>query len=168
MIGRQSRNTGATAIIVEREEQGETLSKLLPGGVAEKLQAGLISRVSRSARDLACQSASDSAECGVVAGEAFGHTYQDSTVFRRVMVRYTDGTVTYHQVEYIQPLPGTESSVVRVIEPLPVDELTPQTVLGISWLLVARFAVDRMDIDFLTNGVAEFSIAMKTLENFEL
>lgn len=104
----------------------------------------------------------------LVAGEAFGQTYEDSTVFRRVMVRYTDGTVTYHQVEYIQPLPGTDSSVVRVIEPLPVDELTPQTVLGISWLLVSRFAVDRMDIDFLTNGVAEFSIAMKTLENFEL
>lgn len=104
----------------------------------------------------------------LVAGEAFGKTYENSTVFRRVMVRYTDGTVSYHQVEYIQPLPGTGSSVVRVIEPLPITELTPQTVLGISWLLVSRFAADRLDVDFLTNGVAELSIPMKTLENYEL
>ena len=104
----------------------------------------------------------------LVAGEAFGQTYENSTVFRRVMVRYTDGTVTYHQVEYVQPLPGTGSSVVRVIEPLPITELTPQTVLGISWLLVSRFAADRLDIDFLTNGVAELTIPMKTLENYEL
>ena len=104
----------------------------------------------------------------LVDGEAFGHVYQDSTVFRRIMVRYVDGSVSYHQVEYIQPLPGTDSSVVRVIEPLPIAELNPQTVTGISWLLVSRFAQDRMDVQFLTGGVSTFTLSMKTLENYEL
>jgi len=104
----------------------------------------------------------------LVDGPAFGTIYEDSSVFRRIMLRYPDGSVSYHQVEYIQPLPDTNSSVVRVTEPLPVTELTPQTVLGISWLLVARFAIDRMDVDFLTNSVSQFSLTMQTLENFEL
>jgi len=104
----------------------------------------------------------------LVEGRAFGHVYQDSTVFRRIMVRYTDGSVSYHQVEYVESLPDTDSSVVRVIEPLPVVELTPQTVTGISWLLVSRFAQDRLDVQFMTDSVATFTLAMKTLENFEL
>jgi hypothetical protein len=104
----------------------------------------------------------------LVDGQAFGHVYQDSTVFRRIMVRYTDGTVSYHQVEYVESLPDTDSSVVRVIEPLPVVELTPQTVTGISWLLVSRFAQDRLDMQFLTGGVSTFTLSMRTLENFEL
>ena len=104
----------------------------------------------------------------IVPSKAFGVVYRDSTVFKRIMLRYPDGTVSYHQVDYIETLPDTESSVVRVTEPLPVSELTPQTVLGISWLLVCRFAIDRMDMDFLTNTVAQYSLTMQTLENFEL
>lgn len=104
----------------------------------------------------------------LVAGEAFGTVYRDSTVFKRIMLRYPDGTVSYHKVDYIESLPGTNSSVLRVTEPLPVASLTASTVLGISWLLVCRFAIDRMDVDFLTNGVAQFTLNMQTVENFEL
>jgi hypothetical protein len=104
----------------------------------------------------------------IVPSKAFGVAYRDSSVFKRIMLRYPDGTVSYHKVDYIETLPDTESSVVRVTEPLPVTELTPQTVVGISWLLVARFAIDRMDMDFLTNDVAQYSLTMQTLENFEL
>lgn len=104
----------------------------------------------------------------LVAGQAFGETYRDSTVFRRIMVRYRDGSFSHHLIDFIEPLPDTESSVIWLTEALPVSELTRENVIGISWVLVSRFASDKMDVDFLTNEVAQFTLTTQTLENFEL
>lgn len=104
----------------------------------------------------------------LIDGTAFGTIYQDSTVFRRIMVRYRDGTNVFAKVEQIEPLPDTASSVLRVTDPLPNIPLSPETIYGISWALVTRFAADRMDVDFVTNEVAQYTLAMQSLENFEL
>jgi hypothetical protein len=104
----------------------------------------------------------------LINGTSFGIAYKDSTVFRRIMIRYADGTISQHKVDYVEVLPDTFSSVLRVVEPLPVTEITPQNVRGISWVLCARFASDRMDVDFLTSDKASISIPIQTLENNEL
>jgi len=104
----------------------------------------------------------------LINGTSFGLAYRDSTVFRRILIRYADGTVGQHKVDYIEALPDTDSSVLRVTEPLPVSEITPQNVRGISWVLCARFAADRMDVDFQTSDKASISIPIQTLENNEL
>lgn len=104
----------------------------------------------------------------LIQGEAFAYAYKDSTVFRRIMVRYTDGTQSHHVVDYIEPLPDTNSSVLWVTDTLPAAQLTPENVQGISWVLNCRFAVDRLDVTFLTNGVSTFPLSFVSLENFEV
>lgn len=104
----------------------------------------------------------------LIDGTAFGTIYKDSTVFRRIMVRYRDGTNIFCKVEQIEPLPDTASSVLRITDPLPNIPLSPETIYGISWALVSRFAVDRMDMDFVTNSVAQYTLTTQSLENFEL
>lgn len=104
----------------------------------------------------------------LIDGTAFGYAYRDSTIFRRIMIRYRDGSLGFHVVEYVRPLVDTDSSVVRVTEPLPVTELTPQNVIGISWVVVARFATDRLDAQFISSEGVQMTMPMQTLENFEL
>lgn len=104
----------------------------------------------------------------LIDGTAFGEAYKGSTVFRRIMVRYRDGTFGHHVVDFVETLPDTNASVLWVTEPLPVAELTEANVIGISWVLVSRFAMDRLDVDFLTTNAAQFSMTMQSLENFEI
>ena len=104
----------------------------------------------------------------IIDGTAFGQAYKDSTVFRRIMVRYRDGTYGHHVVDFVEVLPDTNTSVLWLTEPLPVAELTSANVIGISWVLVSRFSSDRLDLDFLTTSTAQFSLTMQSLENFEI
>lgn len=104
----------------------------------------------------------------LIDGTAFGYTYRNSTVYRRIMVRFVDGTVGHYQVDYVEVLPDTDSSVLRTTEPLPIAELSSATVKGISWVVCGRFAADRIDVDFLTKDKAEISLPIQTLENMEL
>lgn len=104
----------------------------------------------------------------LVEGRMFGHTYKDSTVFRRIMLRMTDGSYRHHMVDFIEVLDDTDFSVLWVRERLPVEELTPQSLIGISWVFAARFASDLLDIDWLTDSVAQFGISFQLLENFDL
>ena len=104
----------------------------------------------------------------LIPGLMFGHTYKDSTVFRRIMLRMADGTYHHHTVDFVETLPDTEFSVLWVRERLPVEELTPQSLIGISWVFVVRFASDLLEIDWVTDSVAQFGLSYQVLENYDL
>lgn len=104
----------------------------------------------------------------LIKGKLFGQLYADSSVFRRILIRLADGTYVHTRVDFIESLPDTDSSVMWLVEQLPIADLSPSTVIGISWELVTRFATDRLDIDWLTDSKAQFSMTTQSLENFEL
>lgn len=101
-------------------------------------------------------------------GKEFGELYEDSTVHRRIVVRFANGTYSHHLVELIEPLPDTNSSILWTVDQLPMSDLSPATLTGISWELVTRFATDRLDIDWITDDRAQYSLTFQSLENFEL
>lgn len=103
----------------------------------------------------------------LIKGTAFAYTYMGSTVFRRIALRLIDGSLSYHLVDYIEALPSGDS-VLWVTDQLPVAELTRNTVRGISWAPNSRFATDALTVNYRSNSVGEFSLAIQTLENFEL
>jgi len=103
----------------------------------------------------------------LIDGTAFAYTYMNSTVHRRITLRMIDGTYSHHVVDYIEALPEGVS-VMWLTDALPVLSLTPETVRGISWCLNSRFATDEQVFVFPSNEVAEFSMSVMSLENFEI
>ena len=105
----------------------------------------------------------------LVEGTAFGLAYLDTTVFRRVLIRTKAGDYIHRQVDYIEVLPDTNTSVVWLTEALPNDvNVAPNQIVMCSWVPVSRFASDRLEVEWLTNHVAQFSMSIQTLENFDL
>ena len=103
----------------------------------------------------------------LVEGRAFAAIYKDDTVYRRIALRMVDGTFSYHLVDFIEPLPSGQS-VLWVQGQLPVTELSRENILGISWVLNSRFENDQLTFVFKADSVAEYSMAFRSLENFEL
>ena len=104
----------------------------------------------------------------LIRGLDFGLTYQDTTVYKRILIRKKDGTQIHAQVDFIQALPDTNTSVIWLTENLPDTPLSPNDVFGIWWVTVARFGTDRLDIDWITDEVAQFSFAVQNLENYDI
>ncbi|NRC54130.1 WD40/YVTN/BNR-like repeat-containing protein [Neoaquamicrobium sediminum] len=104
----------------------------------------------------------------LVDGTDFGAAYADSTVYRRIVLRLADGTFHHRAVDFVDVLQDTDTSVLWTTEDLPTLSLTPSTMFGISWGLVSRLASDRLDIDWLTDSVAQFSLTFQSLENFDI
>lgn len=104
----------------------------------------------------------------LIRGTGFALDYKDSTVFRRIVIRPKDGEDIHAQVDYVEALPDTNTSVLWLTEPLPNVNLAPDAVFGASWVLVSRFAADRIDIDWTTNRVAEFAVTTLALENLDV
>lgn len=105
----------------------------------------------------------------LVEGVAFGLTYADTTVFRRLLIRTKTGEYIHRQVDYIETLPDTNTSVVWLTEALPMDvNVAPNNIFMCSWVPATRFASDRLEVEWLTNQVAQFSMTVQTLENFDL
>lgn len=106
----------------------------------------------------------------VVDGQRLGATYHGApanTVFKRVMVQYTDGTFTHHKIESVDELPDTVSSVVRLQDTLPVGTHLDD-IERVSWVLNGRFATDRLDCEFITAGTGRITLAIQSLRNAEL
>lgn len=101
-------------------------------------------------------------------GIDLGMFYNGSTVFRRIVLRMADGSYVHRLVDTIEALPDTDTSIVWLTEALPISDLSPTTLHGISWCLNTRFASDKLVVDWLTDGVAQFSMSFQSLENFEL
>lgn len=104
----------------------------------------------------------------LIEGMNFGQVYRDTTVFRRIVLRMTDGSLIHRAVDFVEVLEETDSSVLWTIDSFPTIPLTPATLHGISWGLVSRFATDRLEIDWLTDSVAQFSMTFQSLENYDL
>lgn len=104
----------------------------------------------------------------IVDGLNFGEVYAASTVYKRVMFKRKDGTEIHRQIDFIEVLPDTNSTVIWVTEELPDEPLSPADTLGLFWVTVARFATDRLDVQWLTDEVARFSLITKNLENPDL
>lgn len=103
----------------------------------------------------------------LVQGRAFAATYADSTVFRRIALRMADGSLSHHLVDFVEALPSGDS-ILWLQDPLPSVPLSSQTVRGISWVLNSRFENDQISFVFKSDSVAEYSLAFRSLENFEL
>ena len=104
----------------------------------------------------------------LIKGQGFAFDYKDSTVFRRILIRPRVGEDIHAEVDYVEALPDTNTSVIWLRESLPNVNLAPAAVLGINWVTVSRFATDRLDIDWLTAKVAQFNMTVQTLENFDV
>lgn len=106
----------------------------------------------------------------VVDGQRLGATYHSepaNTVFRRILVQYDDGTSTHHRIESVDELPETFSSVVRLQDELPTG-IHPSDIQRVSWVLNGRFAMDRLDCEFMTAGTGRIILPIQSLRNAEL
>lgn len=104
----------------------------------------------------------------VVSGTDFADEFQDSTVYRRIMLRMKDGTYIHRAILDIVALPETNASVITLNEELDGDlTYNHDTVRGISWVLAARFATDKLEIEWLTSTACQYRLTFLTLENTE-
>ena len=105
----------------------------------------------------------------LIKGLDFAYTYKDSTVFKRIMIKPKIGEPIHAQVDYVEALEETQTSVLWLTEPLPdAINLSPSKVFGASWVFVSRFATDRLDVEWLTDEVGSLALTVQTLENFDV
>lgn len=102
-----------------------------------------------------------------VRGQKFGRDYINSTTHRRIILRMIDGTKVHRLIESIVYSDEHDTSTIVVTERLPFGDFSDKTMFGISWGLAARQASDRLDIDWITDRTAQYSMTFRTLENDE-
>lgn len=120
--------------------------------------------------DLAFYAIAGNGRAILIRGTGFAHLYERNTVYRRIMIRLRNGAETeiHRIVDYIEPLPDTDSSVIWLTEALPPEQFTAKNIIGIHWVLATRFASDRLEIEYLTSETAQFAPTFRSLENYEL
>lgn len=104
----------------------------------------------------------------LIQGEQFAYDFSDNSVFRRVLFRRRNGQDFTRLVDYLEPLPDTDSTAMWLTEPLPTSAIAPADIYGCSWCNVSRFASDMLEIEWPIQGVAQFAVTFQSLENFEL
>ena len=99
-------------------------------------------------------------------GTQFADQYQDSTVFKAVMVQFRDGTIQNNVVEDIYSVDDADGqdSVIQVATAW-LQDISPENVKLASWLLVRRHATDTLTIEWLTNTVGQCQLTVQTLED---
>lgn len=98
----------------------------------------------------------------VVSSAEFADDFADDTTRRAVCVELDNGTVIYNKLLNIEDV--GQNSVLTFATPWPTN-LTMTNVAAISWLQVWRFASDSLSIEWVTDSVAQYKIAMQTLED---
>lgn len=104
----------------------------------------------------------------VMDGLSFGVAYKNSKIYKRILLQMADGRQFHYKVDFVDTLPETNSSVLQIDGSLPDELLTPQTILKISWVLVARMGSDEFEVEWLTDTKARFNISYIVLENRDL
>lgn len=104
----------------------------------------------------------------LVQGEQFAYDFSDNTVFRRVLFRRRNRQNFSRLIDYLEPLPDTESTAMWLTSALPNTQIAPADLFGLSWCNVSRFASDRLELEWVAPGVARSAIQIQSLENFEL
>lgn len=101
-----------------------------------------------------------------IAGRNFYDAYASSTVNRGLAVRFKDGTMLYRLIQSIDLVSdgsgGTDSLI--TITQTWGREVSNNTIEYISWLLLWRFASDVLTLEFASDTVAQFQVAMRSLE----
>lgn len=100
----------------------------------------------------------------IVRGSDFAALYKDHPAYKQFVFRMKDGTYVYGVIDDIEALVSTNASAIILAEPLPPRVFTSDTVWGISWLLPTRLASDKLDIDWITDRVCQYSMSFQSLE----
>lgn len=101
-----------------------------------------------------------------VAGREFYDAYGASTVTRGLAVRFKDGTMVYRLIQGISLVndSGGEDSSITITQTWG-REVSTNTIEYVSWMLLWRLASDTLTFEFLSDSVAQFQIAMQSIEN---
>ncbi len=102
-----------------------------------------------------------------VSGQKFGRYYADNRIYRRVGLRMFAGNTVHGLIDQILFNPDTDTSVINLRDNLPIGIYNQSTMHGVSWVLACRMGSDRLDIDWLTDERAQFSLTFQSLENDE-
>lgn len=96
-----------------------------------------------------------------VEGTEFARDFADSTIHKAICVFMRDGTKLYRLVTSIAEV-GDDSRI--TVTGNWSTDLTADNVRMISWFLVCRHATDTLQIEWLTNSVAQFQLSILALE----
>ena len=101
-----------------------------------------------------------------IAGREFYDAYGSSTVNRGLAVRFKDGSMVYRLIQSIDLVSdGEVQDTLITVTQTWGREVSQNTILFISWLLLWRFASDSLTLEFLTDTVAQFQVPLMSLEN---
>lgn len=99
-----------------------------------------------------------------IRGSDFAETYGTDLAYKRILVRRR-GFLTdlYLGVSAITKDSGG-NSVITLTAPAP-DDIIEQEITSMNWIMPVRFASDRLTVNWLTDGVAQITISVMTLEH---
>ncbi len=101
----------------------------------------------------------------VIDDAQYGLAFADSIMFKRVRIVLRDGTAYSLPVDNVTATNGV--STILLQKQLPQVDLNPSTVLRAQWECAARFATDRLDVEFMTTSSARTRFTFATLRNYE-
>lgn len=96
-----------------------------------------------------------------VEGTEFARDFADSTIHKAICVFMQDGTTVYRLITAIAEV-GDDSQI--TVTGNWSTNLTADNVRMISWFLVCRHATDTLQIEWLTNSVAQYQLSILALE----
>jgi len=97
-----------------------------------------------------------------VKGTEFADAYGDDTVHRALVVIKTDGTMLYRKVSAVA-ISGSDSRITCTTN-WP-SNIPLASISAVSWMPVWRLLSDSLTIEWVTSGVAQTVLNMKTLED---
>lgn len=103
-----------------------------------------------------------------IEGQTFANDYSGNTVRQAIAVFYHDDSVRLRKIESIYPTSDFEGedTMLQFVEVWP-DTRSADDVKMICWLPVWRFSTDTLNIQWITDGVAQFVLNFKTIEDEE-
>lgn len=101
-----------------------------------------------------------------VSGTSFADAYGDSTVHKAMFVLLNTGTLLLRKVVSVTKVTDVDGSdsviTVDATWPSPISQ---DTIIMCGWMPVWRLASDILEIEWITNAVAQTQLAMLTLED---
>ncbi len=90
--------------------------------------------------------------------------FVNDRVYRNLTVRLADGELMHRQISYAEE--GTDGPVIVVTEPWP-RTMSPGEIVSVSWLPRWRLGSDEVSIEWLTDGRAQATLSMQTIEDVD-
>jgi len=99
-----------------------------------------------------------------VPGSDFASAYGADLAYKRILVRRRGVLADLYLTVESVTLDGAGNSAINLADPAP-DDIIPQEITSMNWIMPVRFASDRLTVDWLTDGVAQITISVTTLEH---